>query len=88
MKPTVSIYVYDSGGGSHCDVKVSNITTPELEKLFAEYRAPARILWDEKEVRNAIKAELAGTGKQSPARLLDNPGAGKAIDAKLAEWGI
>lgn len=87
MKPTVSIYVYDSGG-SHCDVKVSNITTPELQKLFAEYRATARILWDEKEVRNAIKAELAGTGKQSPTRLLDNPEAVKAIDAKLAEWGI
>lgn len=87
IKPRVSIYCY-AAGGSHCDVKVTNLTNPELEKLFAEYQTTALLCWDEKEVRNAIKAELAGTGKQSPTRLLDNPEAVKAIDAKLAEWGI
>ena len=85
--PKVSIYVY-STGSSHCDVKVSNVTTPELEGLFAEYQASARLVWDEKEVRTAIRQELSGVGKQSPTRLLDNPEAVAAIDAMLKQWGI
>lgn len=88
IKPTVSVYVYSHGSGNHCDVKITNVTNPELEKLFAEYQATARLHWDEKEVRTAIRQELSGVGKQSPTRLLDNPEAVKAIDAKLAEWGI
>ena len=88
MKSTVSIYVYSHRTGSHCDVKVSNVTTPELEGLFAEYQASARLVWDEKEVRAAIRNELAGVGKQSPTRLLENPEAVAAIDAILKQWGI
>ena len=88
MTPSVNIYAYGKIESSHCDVRFSNVKSPELDKLFDQYRAVAILGWNEKEMRDAIKRELSGIQNPNPTRLLDNPATVKAIDALLKQWGM
>lgn len=87
--PYVAIYCGSSDPERrHCDVRFDRVTSLDLAILFDRYNEVAQIQWDEKDVRKSIRQELSGVGKLSSTRLLDNPEAVKAIDSKLAEWGI
>lgn len=72
----------------HVDLYASEVTSPEMDKLLAEYAACKTFCIDEKELRNQIRAELNGATKPDPERLLNDPSTVKAIDAQLAAWGI
>lgn len=86
-KPQVCIYTYADNSRSHCDVRVQNVKSPELDLLFAEYTKNSTLCWDEKEVRAEIRQALTGLAKPSATRLLDNPEAVRAMDAMLEQWG-
>lgn len=88
-KPRVSIYAHHSDKDRHhCDVHFDAVRSPELTPLFDGYNEVSHIHWNEKSVRDSIRQQLSGFGKPSPTRLLDDPAAVSAIDAKLAEWGL
>jgi len=86
--PSVGIYVYNNKESNHCDLYIRNLQTPELQPLLEDLHSLIRLVWDEKDVRRAIKQELSGIAKPSPTRLLDNPETVKAMDAMLAQWGM
>jgi len=88
---SVNIYTYSKTDmrKNHCDARVSNITSPEMEKLLDEYHKVGHLIrFDEKETRATIRRGLSGAHNPDPARLLANPSAVEAIDKTLEAWGI
>lgn len=86
IKPVVKLYSLGCPDRTHCDVELANIRTDEMLPMFDIMRANERIRWDEKEVKEKIRLQLAGMTKPSPTRLLDNPDAVAAMDAMLKSW--
>jgi len=82
------VYIYANARVPHVCMHSGDVTTPELDKLLAEYNACKQQSIDEKELRNQTRAELNGAMKPDPDRLLNDPSTVKAIDAQLAAWGI
>lgn len=72
----------------HIDIYCHNITSPELDKLLAEFEKYTTQSIDEKALRIQIRDEINGATKPDPERLLSDPNTVKAIDAQLVAWGI
>jgi hypothetical protein len=82
------VNIYGNSRTPHVNMYSGDVTSPELDKLLAEYNACKHQVIDEKELRNQIRSELNGAMKPDPDRLLNDPSTVKAIDAQLAAWGI
>lgn len=72
----------------HVYLSHDNVTSPELDKLLAEYKACEHVSADLKKLREQIRNEINGAMKPDPDRLLKDPSTVSAIDAQLAAWGI
>jgi hypothetical protein len=82
------VYIFADSNKPHVDLGCSEVTSPEMDKLLADYKACPNVRIDEKKLREQIRHEVNGTLKPDPNRLLNNPDTVKAIDAQLAAWGI
>lgn len=82
------VYVYTECTRPHVDLKCTGVTSPEMDKLLAEYKSFKITRIDEKTLREQIRNEINGATKPDPDRLLKDPSTVSAIDAQLAAWGI
>lgn len=82
------VNIHANAKNPHVDLYCYNVTSPEMDKLLAEFDACKTVNIDEKALRNQIRDEINGATKPDPDRLLSDPNTVKAIDAQLVAWGI
>lgn len=83
-----AVSIYADGKKPHVDLYAREVTSPEMDKLLAEYAACKTFCIDEKALRIQIRDEINVATKPDPERLLSDPNTVKAIDAQLVAWGI